>query len=183
PRTCHVGHGEPASVPDGPCHPGGLLRAGRLQRGNGLADGRQHVVLPRPGPTHFAAGLYLAGDRDGARAGSRTAGRVAGATTDSQTGGTMSKLGSAAAVGVGVLALVCTGGGERSPEARAAAPGAGGPAATRAEAAVGQGGSITGTIRFTGAKPAMPAIDMSEEAKCKAKYTAMPHEETVMVNA
>jgi len=29
----------------------------------------------------------------------------------------------------------------------------------------------------------MPMIDMTEEAKCKAKYTSPPREETVMVNA
>ncbi len=48
---------------------------------------------------------------------------------------------------------------------------------------VSQGGAtITGKVKFTGTKPAMPAIDMSEEAKCKAKYTATPHEEMVVVN-
>jgi len=43
-------------------------------------------------------------------------------------------------------------------------------------------GTITGKVRFTGTKPAMPMIDMTEEAKCKAKYTSPPREETVMVN-
>jgi hypothetical protein len=45
-----------------------------------------------------------------------------------------------------------------------------------------QGGAVTGSVKFTGAKPAMPAIDMSDEAKCKAKYPATPHEEMVVVN-
>src|SRR5438067_3493320 len=46
------------------------------------------------------------------------------------------------------------------------------------------GGTISGKVKFTGAKPAMPKIDMSEEPKCKAKYTAAPPtEETVVVNA
>jgi hypothetical protein len=45
------------------------------------------------------------------------------------------------------------------------------------------GGTITGKVRFTGTKPAMPMIDMTEEATCKAKYTSPPREETVMVNA
>ncbi len=46
------------------------------------------------------------------------------------------------------------------------------------------GGTISGKVKFTGAKPAMPKIDMSEEPKCKAKYTAAPPtEEAVVVNA
>jgi len=49
--------------------------------------------------------------------------------------------------------------------------------------AVQGGGTVTGKIKFTGAKPAMPRIDMSDEPKCKAKYTtAPPTEETVIVN-
>jgi len=35
-------------------------------------------------------------------------------------------------------------------------------------------GSITGKVKFTGAAPANPKIDMSEEAACKGKYTADP---------
>src|SRR5438105_15183990 len=46
------------------------------------------------------------------------------------------------------------------------------------------GGRVRGKVKFTGARPAMPKIDMSEEPKCKAKYTAAPPtEETVVVNA
>ncbi len=37
-----------------------------------------------------------------------------------------------------------------------------------------QGGSVTGTIKFTGTPPANPKIDMSEETACKGKYTADP---------
>ena len=37
-------------------------------------------------------------------------------------------------------------------------------------------------MRFTGAKPLMAKIDMSDESVCKAKYTAPPTEETVVVN-
>jgi plastocyanin len=45
------------------------------------------------------------------------------------------------------------------------------------------GATITGKIKFTGTKPAMSRIDMSEEPKCKAKYTSTPPtEETVVVN-
>lgn len=45
------------------------------------------------------------------------------------------------------------------------------------------GGTVTGTIKFTGAKPVMAKIDMSDEATCKAKYPAAPTKEDVMVNA
>jgi len=47
-----------------------------------------------------------------------------------------------------------------------------------------QGATVTGRVKFTGAKPTNPRIDMSEEAACKAKYTtAPPTAETVVVNA
>jgi plastocyanin len=42
------------------------------------------------------------------------------------------------------------------------------------------GGTITGKIKFTGTAPKNPAIDMSEEAACKAKYPTTPTEENVM---
>jgi len=42
------------------------------------------------------------------------------------------------------------------------------------------GGTITGKIKFTGTAPRNPAIDMSEEAACKAKYPAPPTEENVV---
>jgi len=38
-------------------------------------------------------------------------------------------------------------------------------------------------VKFTGKAPINPVIDMSEEAKCKVKYTTPPREETVSVNA
>ncbi|HEY3219171.1 MAG TPA: carboxypeptidase regulatory-like domain-containing protein [Gemmatimonadales bacterium] len=47
-------------------------------------------------------------------------------------------------------------------------------------AAVAAGGTITGKVKFTGTAPRNPAIDMSEEAACKAKYTTTPTEENVM---
>src|SRR5574341_2573894 len=37
-----------------------------------------------------------------------------------------------------------------------------------------QGGSFSGTIKFTGTPPANPKVDMSEEAACKGKYTSDP---------
>jgi hypothetical protein len=46
------------------------------------------------------------------------------------------------------------------------------------------GATISGKVKFTGAKPVMPKIDMTEEPKCKAKYTAAPPtDEAVLVNA
>lgn len=45
------------------------------------------------------------------------------------------------------------------------------------------GGTITGKIKFTGARPANARIDMSDEAACKSKYTTPPTAETVVVNA
>jgi len=44
------------------------------------------------------------------------------------------------------------------------------------------GSTVTGKVKFVGKAPANPAIDMSEEPKCKAKYTTPPHEEIVTVN-
>src|SRR5712692_11228703 len=44
------------------------------------------------------------------------------------------------------------------------------------------GATLTGKVKFTGTKPVMPKIDMSEEPKCKAKYQAPPTEQTVVVN-
>jgi hypothetical protein len=45
------------------------------------------------------------------------------------------------------------------------------------------GATLTGKAKFTGTKPAMPKIDMSEEPKCKAKYQTPPTDEAVVVNA
>ena len=56
--------------------------------------------------------------------------------------------------------------------------------AWRSGDAAQQGGAVTGRVRFTGAKPTNPRIDMSEEAACKDKYKAVsPTAETVVVNA
>jgi hypothetical protein len=76
----------------------------------------------------------------------------------------MRTLGSVAAVGVGVVGLVLMG-------------------AAWVHAPTGQGGAtVTGKVKFTGKAPANPLIDMSEEPKCKAKYTAPPREQIVEVN-
>ncbi len=44
-----------------------------------------------------------------------------------------------------------------------------------------QGGTVSGKVKFTGVKPVMPKIDMSDEAVCAKKYTAPPTEQTVLV--
>ena len=44
------------------------------------------------------------------------------------------------------------------------------------------GSTVTGKIKFVGKAPANPAIDMSEEPKCKEKYTTTPREQIVAVN-
>src|SRR5712691_5304705 len=81
----------------------------------------------------------------------------------------MRTLGLVAAVGAGLMwALGST-------------PGAG-VAAPRAALQGGSGGTVTGKVKFVGKAPANPAIDMSEEAKCQAKYPTPPHEPIVTVN-
>jgi len=57
------------------------------------------------------------------------------------------------------------------------------PATPTPSEAMQAGGTITGKIKFTGARPTNPRIDMSEEAACKNKYPAPPTAETVVVNA
>src|SRR5438876_1477689 len=83
---------------------------------------------------------------------------------DSHRGGRMRKLGAMAATGA-VLALALAAWTRQPP------PPAQG------------GGTISGKVKFTGTKPVMPKIDMSEEPKCKAKYQGVPTDETVVVNA
>ncbi len=48
--------------------------------------------------------------------------------------------------------------------------------------AVQAGGTVTGKVKFTGTKPVMPKIDMSDEPTCRAKYPAAPTREDVVVN-
>lgn len=43
-------------------------------------------------------------------------------------------------------------------------------------------GALSGTVKFTGAAPANPKIDMTEEPICKAKYTGAVVEPVVTVN-
>ena len=84
---------------------------------------------------------------------------------------------------VGVFLLtVCSKGSQSNvqaaPPAAEPAPPAAAPAASSDVSAAG--GTITGKIKFTGTAPRNPAIDMSEEAACKAKYTTAPTEENVV---
>jgi plastocyanin len=74
----------------------------------------------------------------------------------------MRRLSSVAAVGAGLLVLAL----RPAPAPRNAFDGA----------------TVSGKVKFVGKAPANPSIDMSEEPKCKAKYTTAPHEEVVMVN-
>jgi hypothetical protein len=75
-----------------------------------------------------------------------------------------------------ILAVAACGGGDAADDA---APGQSAPAAQSGPTG---GGSIGGTIAFTGAAPANPAIDMAQEAKCREKYTAAPTNPIVVVN-
>ena len=56
-------------------------------------------------------------------------------------------------------------------------------AAAGRSGAPAQGGTVTGKVKFTGAKPAMAKIDMSDEAVCAKKYTTPPTDESVIVGA
>ena len=82
------------------------------------------------------------------------------------------------AIGAAVLLGAC-GGGDRAPAGDT--PGAAGTPA----AAPGPSGRATvrGTIRLAGSAPANPAIDMSEEPKCKARYTTAPTQPIVVTGA
>ena len=78
-------------------------------------------------------------------------------------------------VGAMFLLTVCNKGSQSN-----AAPAAPPPAPAAASDLATAGGTITGKIKFTGTAPRNPAIDMSEEAACKAKYTTTPTEENVV---
>ena len=80
-------------------------------------------------------------------------------------------------VGAMFLLTVCSKGDNGSVQA---APPGTPPVAPAADVSAA-GGTITGKIKFTGTAPRGRPIDMSEEAACKAKYTANPPvEETVV---
>ena len=77
-----------------------------------------------------------------------------------------------------LLSVVACGGKKEGGDAAAGAPAADqGAAATTAMG----GGAVTGHIKFDGAAPANPTIDMTTEAVCKGKYTAAAVDPVVMV--
>jgi len=86
-------------------------------------------------------------------------------------------------VGAMLMLTVCSKGDQRTAANAASrtvdttAPAAAPAAAATTSAA---GGTISGKIKFTGTAPRNPAIDMSEEAACKAKYKTTPTEENVV---
>lgn len=80
-------------------------------------------------------------------------------------------------VGGMFLLTVCSKGDQSQVQA---APPAAEPPPASATAGSAAGGTITGKVKFTGAAPRNPAIDMSEEAACKSKYTTPPTEENVV---
>lgn len=55
--------------------------------------------------------------------------------------------------------------------------------AARAPHAAQGGGTVTGRMKFTGAKPVNAKIDMADEAECRKKYTTPPTAETAVVGA
>ncbi len=73
----------------------------------------------------------------------------------------MRKLGMVGALAAGLVALGLAGRGRDAAQA---------------------GATITGTVKFTGTKPVMAKIDMSDEPVCRAKYQAPPTKEDVVVN-
>jgi len=77
-------------------------------------------------------------------------------------------------VGAVFVFLACGGGESGGGE------GGGSGAAAAAVAPLGNG-TIVGVVNFSGTAPANPAIDMSEEPSCAAKYQGMPHNPVVAV--
>ena len=82
-------------------------------------------------------------------------------------------------VGSMFLLTVCSKG-NQSSAAPASAPAAPPAAESTPAPSSAAGGTISGKIKFTGTAPRNPAIDMSEEPACKAKYKATPTEENVV---
>lgn len=79
------------------------------------------------------------------------------------------------AAGLLLLCVACSNGDKSASAGTAQA------AAVTRHGALGSA-TVTGEIKFTGRAPANPAIDMSEEPKCKADYRDTPHEPVVVVN-
>jgi hypothetical protein len=85
-------------------------------------------------------------------------------------------------VGAMFALTVCSKGEQNTVQAAPPAASATQPTTTTSDEASAQAGAtITGKVTFTGTAPRNPAIDMSEEAVCKAKYKgAGPTEERVV---
>src|SRR2546425_10217440 len=182
PRTCFRGYRQPASVPERSCYPRGVLRVGWVQWRARHAYGHQYVVLPRPRRTGTGSGIHLAGPRYGADPGVGHARRVARAAEDFIPEGEAVMTGRIfSVVGAMFVLTVCSKGSQSN--AAPAAPPPAPPAPAAAPDVAVAGGTITGKIKFTGTAPRNPAIDMSEEAACKAKYTTTPTEENVVAGA
>jgi hypothetical protein len=77
----------------------------------------------------------------------------------------MRTLGALTAVGVGLLVV-------------ASVPRTGGSAPR----GIAVGGTVTGSVKLVGTAPANPALDMSEEPQCAAKYKTTPHDPIVVAN-
>ena len=83
-------------------------------------------------------------------------------------------------VGAMFLLTVCSKGDQGNAANAAPADDTPSAAATPEGGAQAGGGTISGTIKFTGAAPRNPTIDMTEEAACKSKHATPPTEEAVV---
>jgi plastocyanin len=81
-----------------------------------------------------------------------------------------------ALVGMAVVVVACGGGGDEAASSNEGTQ----AAATQTSGPQGNA-SVTGTVSFAGAAPANPAIDMTEEAACKAKHTGAITDPQVVV--
>jgi plastocyanin len=84
-------------------------------------------------------------------------------------------------LGIVLTVIACGKGKEEGAPAGGAADRNAAPSAGQATAPLG-GGTITGTVKFTGTPPANPPIDMGEEPDCAAKYSGTPTDSQVVVN-
>src|SRR5258708_22348998 len=166
PRACDRRHGERVTVRDGAGDSRRLLRLGRWKRRGGNADGGEHVVFPRARHADAGPGIrepdrgdlgYVRPRSDAHQTGAATLRGIGPARRDPQEA-IMRKFGLVLAVAAGIAGVAVTG--------RANAP---------------QDGTVTGKVKFTGVKPAMPKIDMSDEAVGAKKYPTPPTDELVIV--
>ena len=77
------------------------------------------------------------------------------------------------------LVMLCVGDQGKGGTARAET----GRPAEAGESSAQAGATITGKVKFTGARPVMAKIDMSDEPVCKGKYQTPPTKEDVVVSA